>query len=111
AAAATKAYAKAMLAQAQLDQAVAQMSDPDKGVDAAHRNITHLLWEIDQLGQHIQTTNLLAENYSKFEPKEAIAAVGGQIVAVNGGDKPIWMGEGATAIPTLKAITDQVTQL
>ena len=111
AAAATKAYAKAMLAQAQLDQAVAQLSDPEKGVDAAHRNITHLLWEIDQLGQHIQTTNLLAANYAKFEPKEARAGIAGQIAAVNGADKPVWMGEGPAAIPTLKAVTDQVTQL
>src|SRR5438067_2491468 len=75
AAAATKAYAKAMLAQAELDQAVANLSEPEKGIDSAHRHITHLLWEIEQLGQHIQASNLLAANYSQFEPKEARAAL------------------------------------
>src|SRR5436309_15207577 len=43
AAAATKAYAKAMLAQAELDQALANLSEPEKGTYASNRQITHLL--------------------------------------------------------------------
>jgi hypothetical protein len=111
AAAATKAYAKAMLAQAEVNSALARISDPEKGIEAAHREIARLVWEIDQLGQHIQTTNVLAANYSKFEPKEARAAVAGQIAAANGsGDKPNWIGEGPNGVPTLAAITQQVNQ-
>ena len=112
AAAATKAYAKSMLAQAELDSAVARIGDPQDGIDAAHREIARVLWEVDHLGQHIQTTNMLATNYGKFEPKEARAAVAAQIAAANGsGDKPNWIGDGPNGVPTLASITQQVNQL
>src|SRR5205085_10176745 len=92
AAAATKAYAKAMLAQAQLDSAVARISDPSKdsetglanGIDGQHRQISRLLWEIGQLGQQMRNTTILAKSYAQFGPTQARAVVQAQLADVNG---------------------------
>src|SRR5439155_25246038 len=94
------------------DDAVARLSDPEKGIDAQHREISRLLWEIGQLGQQISNTNTLAKAYAQFEPKEARSAIQARLAEVNGAaGKPNWVGEGANAIPTLATAQQQVQQL
>src|SRR5207253_5660967 len=104
-------------AQAQLDAAVARISDPSKdpetglanGIDGQHRQISRLLWEIGQLGQQLRNTTILAKSYAQFEPTQARAVVQAQLADVNGqGGKPSWVGEGPTALPALSAAQQQV---
>lgn len=110
--AATKAYSKAMLAQAQLDSALAQVGNFNEGIDAGNREVARLLFEIGVLAQQVRTSKNLAETYKQFEPKDALAAAQTQTAAATGSaDAVAWVGEGQTAVPTLSAVQQKVAQL
>ncbi|HYO07483.1 MAG TPA: hypothetical protein VER17_00800, partial [Tepidisphaeraceae bacterium] len=120
ASASTRAHAKSVLAHAQQDAAARLISDPVKGINPGNREIARLMWEIDQLGQQIRTSNNLVASYRQFDPKPALAAAAQQIEAVSGGAPGgaaggaaggAWIGEGPGAIPTLATAQQQVQQL
>ena len=109
--AATQTHAKAMLAQAQYDAAIADISHPTEGVDATNRDIIRLIREINQLGQQITASNSLVRVYRQMEPKEARSAVQQRILEATGdASKPAWIGQGDAAVPTLTAVQQQVEQ-
>jgi hypothetical protein len=111
AAAATKAHAKSVLAQAELDSALARISNPDTGIDAANRQISGLLWDIGRLGHQIRTTNNLAMMYRQYEPKEARTSIQAKLAEANGSaEKPNWI-DGKPAIPSLAVAQQKVAQL
>ena len=111
AAAATQTHAKAMLAQAQYEAALADIADPRAGVDATNREIIRLIREINQLGQQIGASNSLVRVYREMEPKDARAAVQQRILEATGdATRTAWVGEGDAAIPTLNAVQQQVEQ-
>jgi predicted metal-dependent phosphoesterase TrpH len=112
AAAATKAHAKGMLAQAEFDSAISRMSNPQNGVDAGNRAIAGLLFEIGQLGQQIGSSNSLVTTYRAYEPKSEREAVQQRIAEATGApDKAAWIGEGGVAVPTLAAVKQEIARL
>ena len=108
---ATQAHAKAMLAQAQYEAALAEIAHPIRGIDATNREIIRLLREINQLGQQIAMSNNLVQVYKQMEPTEARSAVQQRILEATGDQsKTTWIGEGEAAVPTLTAVQQQVEQ-
>lgn len=101
AAAGNKASAKSLLARAEMDAAGARMNDREKGIDKTNREIARLLWEINQLGQQVRSSNNLVTSYQAFEPKEARAAAEKQVQSASGPAGQNWVGNPPAAIPTL----------
>ncbi len=112
ASAATRAHAKALLAQAQVEAAIDQMNNPKTGVEALNAKISRLMFDISSLGQEIQTSSALVASYAKYNP-EPNKQLAQQMIAAATGDasKPTWMGQGKSAIPTLSAVRQQIAQL
>ncbi|MEO6437430.1 MAG: hypothetical protein ABIP55_16925, partial [Tepidisphaeraceae bacterium] len=109
---ATKAHAKGLLAQAELDSALGKISDPENGIEATNRSIARLIWEIGQLGQKIGQTNGMVTAYGALEPAETRKQVQQHIQgATGGGDAAAWVGEGENAVPTLSAVKQDVAAL
>jgi len=116
---ATRAHVKSLVAHAMMDAANEAISNPGfdeknlaLGIAVGNREITRLMWEIAQVGQQIQISNNLVGSYAQFEPKEAKAKAAAEAAAVTGAaDKPVWIGENATAIPTIAAAQQKVADL
>ena len=108
---ATKAHAKALLAQAELDAARARVSDPQTGIEAANRDIAQMVYEINRLGQQIGETNGMVAAYKALEPVETRKQVQAEIAAATGGgEKAVWVGKPPVEVPTLSAVKQRVAE-
>jgi chromosome segregation ATPase len=112
ASAATKAHAKSLLAQAQVEAAIQQINDPKAGVEVGNTEISRLLWEIGSLGQVIRTNNTRVASYAKYNPSPVKALAQQQAEAATGAaNKTMWFGDEKSGIPTLAAVTQQISRL
>ena len=108
---ATKAHAKALLAQAELNAARARVSDPQTGIEATNREIAQLVYEINRLGQQIGETNGMVTAYKALEPVETRKQVQAEIAAATGGgEKAVWVGKPPVEVPTLSAVKQRVAE-
>jgi chromosome segregation ATPase len=107
---ATKTYAAAMLAHAELDNAIARISDPEKGVDPGHRKVQQLLAEINQLAEQIRASNNMAMAYANLEPSQARTKVQDAIKSASGEQDATWIAGGGNkmAVPSLSAVKNDV---
>ncbi len=116
---ATRAHAKALLAQAELDAAnriLRQKFDQTGAVnvDANEVKIAGLVGEITHTSQQIAAGNVLVAGYQKRDPKAERDAVQAKIEEAKGGaGKDAWFKQDKepSTIPTLEAAKAKVAQL
>lgn len=102
---ASRARAKAMLADAELLAASNQM----RQIDQIDNRIATLIWELGQLGQSIQTSSRLIDAYRSYDPSVVQQAAEAHIAETKG-DKITIQHINAT-IPGLAAVTQKIQQL
>jgi hypothetical protein len=102
------AAAKSALAQANLEAAHETM----RQIDTKEMDLARLGWEISQLSQQIWTSNSAIVGYKKYDPQAAHDAIAQKIADAQGGpDKAVWFSQDKTSIPTLSAVTQQISDL
>jgi predicted nucleic acid-binding Zn-ribbon protein len=105
---ATKANAKALLAQTELENA----RTAQRKVDRLQIELARLSWETTQLGNQIGMTNAFVAGYQKYDPKDAKATIEKNIADATGGpDKPAWFQHEKTTLPTLAAVRQETARL
>lgn len=103
-----KAHAKAAQAQLELDTAIALSWK----IDTLEIQLSRAGWGIIELAQQIRSSNSARAGYQKFDPKPLKDAITAKIAEARGGpDKPAWFAHETSAVPTLAAVTAQVTEL
>lgn len=102
-----KIHAHAMLAEADLAQAIQILQE----LDADQVSATTLSWQIDQLMDRMRAAGLSAESYKAFNPQETQQQVVQAIRNVQGGpDNPIWF-EGDADVPSLSQLEQTISRL
>jgi hypothetical protein len=105
---ATKANAKALLAQTELENA----RTAQRKVDRLQIELARLSWETTQLGNQIGTTNAFVAGYQKYDPRDAKATIDKNIADATGGpDKPNWFQHEKSTLPTLAAVRQELARL
>jgi hypothetical protein len=104
----TRAYTKNALALAEQNAASKTM----RQIDLDESNLHQLIFEIGQLAQQVDTSRAIAASYSKYDPKPAQDAIAADIAAAQGGpDKPLWIQQDGSSIPSLSAVTQTISSL
>jgi predicted nuclease with TOPRIM domain len=102
------AAAKSALAQANLDASHETM----RQINTKEMDLARLDWEITELAQQIWTSNSAIVGYKKYDPQAAHDAIAQRIADAQGGpDKPVWISDDRTNIPTLSAVKQQISDL
>ena len=105
---ATRANAKALLAQTELENA----RNAQREADRLQIELARLVWQADELGLQIGTTNALVAGYRKYDPQEARANIEKAIADATGGpEKPAWFTHENTTLPTLAAVRQVISRL
>lgn len=105
---AMKAIANASLGHASLESA---LSTIDK-IDRAELDLARLGWEITQLAQQVRTGGSAVLGYRKFDPKAARDAIAAKIAEAQGGPgKAAWFTHDSATIPTLSAVTQDISRI
>ncbi|GEM_PF-2658403 len=110
ASAAGRVRGHAMLAEADLAQALQLLKD----VDAAHVQATTLAWQIDQLADRMHAAATSAQAYQAMDPSETRQQVTQSAKAIQGGaDSPVWYPDedGDGDIPTLSQLDQTISRL
>lgn len=105
---ATRANAKGLLAQSELERArIAQQQ-----IDSLQIELARLIWEANRLAQQISTTNALVAGYRKYDPAEAKRNIAKSIADATGGpQQPAWFTHENTTLPTLSAVRQEISRL
>ena len=107
-AAETRVNAKSGLAQVEQESAVDDIQGIDRDTVAAGQ----LIDQISELAQQIQQTHAATVAYDKYDPKPAHDAIAASIAAVQGdANKPDWIKNGSTSIPSLSAVKQEISRL
>jgi uncharacterized coiled-coil DUF342 family protein len=105
---ATRANAKALLAQSELERA----RTTQQKIDGLQIELARLVWEANQLAQQISTTNALVAGYRKYDPAEAKTNIEKSIADATGGpERPAWFTHDKTTLPTLSAVRQEISRL
>ena len=104
----TRVNAKSGLAQVELESAADDIEMIDRDTLAAGQ----LIHQISELAQQIQQTHAATVAYDKYDPKPAHDAIAATIAAVQGdANKPDWIKDGSTSIPSLSAVKEEISRL
>jgi hypothetical protein len=104
----TRAYAKNALALAEQNTASKTM----RQIDLDDASLHQLIFEIGQLAQQVDASRAIAAGYAKYDPKPAQDAIAADIAAAQGGpDKPLWIEQDGSSMPSLSAVTQTISQL
>ena len=104
---ATKAQARADLANAERDRAIALLGETDR-LDV---ELQRLVGAINRQAARIQANNTLIAGLGKLEPTKATQAIQQQRGAAQGEKNGTWVEHDTGAILGLKALNDQAAQL
>lgn len=108
ASAAAKARANSLLGQAEYESATALLEK----VNYTEIEIARMVWDLDRLANRLQSANAVVASSKNYDPKALLAEVDKNIAAAKGGsDKATWSIQDDVKIPTLNAVTGQITRL
>jgi uncharacterized coiled-coil DUF342 family protein len=106
--AASKAQAQSALGQTNLDTGY----DLLRQLGRTDLESIRLAWQISQLAGQIQNTNTLASGYLQMDPTSASDEISKRIAEARGGaDQAAWFTHDSARIPTLAAVTQDISRL
>ncbi|MBV8780524.1 MAG: hypothetical protein JO353_03935 [Phycisphaerae bacterium] len=104
----TRSTAKALLAQTEVESASIKIQQIDEDITAMNQ----LLDQIGNLARQVDRTHQDTKAFDKYDPKPAKDAIAASIAAIQGSaDKPTWINDNGASIPSLAAVTQDISRL